>query len=79
MRRSSSFNSEYLVEDYLEYAKLVRDEEVVYEYMKDNRIGINEPEFWLAWLKLMEKQGEFVKIAKLLKEIRYNSTLKQYF
>ena len=79
MRRSSSFNSEYLVEDYLEYAKLVRDEEVVYEYMTDNRIGINEPEFWLAWLKLMEKQGEFVKIAKLLKEIRYNSTLKQYF
>ena len=56
IRRSSCKPDPNLFRDYLEYAQVVRDEDEVYDFMEENKIGIDEPEFWMAKLRYLKNK-----------------------
>jgi hypothetical protein len=38
---------------------MVSDEDEIYSYMEENKIGIDEPEFWAAKLTMLKNRGEY--------------------
>lgn len=60
----------------LAYAKLCSDEEHVYDYMYNNKIGLHNPQFWLAWLRYYERDRNFAKLLPMWKKVRQMADLK---
>mmetsp|Transcript_41245 Transcript_41245/g.162677 ORF Transcript_41245/g.162677 Transcript_41245/m.162677 type:complete len:213 (-) Transcript_41245:1429-2067(-) len=59
-------NSEKNVRLWLSYADLIPDPKVVYEYMKTNGIGTENPLFYEAWAVVMEERGALKEANELL-------------
>ena len=78
LRRSSTLLENNVFRDYLAYASLVRDPHEVYNYMEENKIGIDEPEFWTSKLNLSIKMAQYDTFVSLLKQIYKNKALRKY-
>lgn len=59
VRRSSRIKDSSAYREFLAYACLVSDEDEIYSYMEENKIGINEPEFWAAKLTMLKNKCEY--------------------
>ena len=60
----------------LAYAYMVRDEDEVYSYMEENKIGLEEPEFWAAKLNMLKNRCQYRDFVSVLKAISKRHQLK---
>ena len=57
---------------------MVRDPQEIYHYMEENKIGINEPEYWTSRLLFLVNTCMYDEFAGLLKKINGNRKLSKY-
>ena len=55
---------------------MVRDEDEVYSYMEENKIGLEEPEFWAAKLNMLKNRCQYRDFVSVLKAISKRHQLK---